>query len=30
MKTVPNPPDLELWRKKLFEVEDTVTLTEEE
>ncbi|KAI4179506.1 MAG: hypothetical protein L6R41_007807 [Letrouitia leprolyta] len=30
MKTVPNPPDLEHWRKKLFEVEDTVTLTEEE
>ncbi|KAL9604484.1 MAG: hypothetical protein Q9219_000449 [cf. Caloplaca sp. 3 TL-2023] len=30
MKTVPNPPDLENWRKKLFEVEDTVTMTEEE
>ncbi|KAL8933254.1 MAG: hypothetical protein Q9211_005883 [Gyalolechia sp. 1 TL-2023] len=30
MKIVPNPPDLEHWRKKLFEVEDTVTLTEDE
>ncbi|KAL8712202.1 MAG: hypothetical protein Q9225_006992 [Loekoesia sp. 1 TL-2023] len=30
MKIVPNPPDLENWRKKLFEVEDIVTLTEDE
>lgn len=30
MKTVPSPPDLDDWRKKLFDVEDTVTLTEDE
>ncbi|KAL8751392.1 MAG: hypothetical protein Q9184_006081 [Pyrenodesmia sp. 2 TL-2023] len=30
LKTVPNPPDLDNWRQKLFDVEDTVTLTEDE
>lgn len=30
LKTVPNPPNLEEWRKKLFDVEDTITLTEDE
>lgn len=30
MKAVPNPPLLDAWRKKLFDVEDTITLTEEE
>ncbi|KAL9577079.1 MAG: hypothetical protein Q9212_006605 [Teloschistes hypoglaucus] len=30
LKIVPNPPDLDEWRKKLFDVDDTVTLTEEE
>ncbi|KAL8736194.1 MAG: hypothetical protein Q9166_000349 [cf. Caloplaca sp. 2 TL-2023] len=30
MKTVPNPPELEAWRKKLFDVDDTITLTEEQ
>ncbi|KAL9588872.1 MAG: hypothetical protein Q9203_002332 [Teloschistes exilis] len=30
LKIVPNPPDLDEWRKKLFDVDDIVTLTEEE
>ncbi|KAL8968196.1 MAG: hypothetical protein Q9183_002575 [Haloplaca sp. 2 TL-2023] len=30
MKAVPNPPDLDIWRKRLFDVEDTITVTEEE
>ncbi|KAF3481428.1 uncharacterized protein GIQ15_04187 [Arthroderma uncinatum] len=30
MKSIPNPPDLEKWREKLFNVEDTIVLSEEE
>ena len=30
MKMIPNPPDLEEWRNKLFAVDDTITLTEDE
>ena len=30
MKMVPNPPDLEAWRQRLFNVDDTITLSEEE
>ncbi|KAJ6171109.1 hypothetical protein N7470_000176 [Penicillium chermesinum] len=30
MKLVPNPPDLEYWRDKLFHVDETITLTEEQ
>jgi hypothetical protein len=30
LKLIPNPPDLQKWREKLFNVEDTITLTEEE
>ena len=30
LKMIPNPPDLDEWRQKLFNVEDTVTMTEEE
>lgn len=30
MKTVPNPPDLDAWRKKLFDVDDIITLTEDQ
>ncbi|KAL8898235.1 MAG: hypothetical protein Q9207_006812 [Kuettlingeria erythrocarpa] len=30
LKLVPNPPDLDNWRQKLFDVEDTITLTEDE
>ena len=30
LKLIPNPPDLEAWREKLFHVDDTITLTEEE
>lgn len=30
LKIVPNPADLDEWRKKLFDVDDIVTLTEEE
>ena len=30
MKLVPNPPDLDSWRKKLFNVDETVTLSEEQ
>ncbi|KAF1953288.1 hypothetical protein CC80DRAFT_494583 [Byssothecium circinans] len=30
LKLVPNPPDLEIWRDKLFHVDETITLTEEE
>ena len=29
-KLVPNPPDLQEWRRKLFDVSDTITLTEEQ
>ncbi|KAL1957818.1 hypothetical protein VTO42DRAFT_5536 [Malbranchea cinnamomea] len=30
MKLIPNPPDLQKWREKLFNVEDTIVLSEEE
>lgn len=30
LKLIPNPPNLQKWREKLFNVEDTITLTEEE
>jgi glutathione S-transferase len=30
LKLIPNPPDLEKWRERLFNVEDTITLTEDE
>lgn len=30
MKLVPNPPNLEAWRKRLFDVEGVLTMTEEE
>ncbi|MCJ1357205.1 MAG: hypothetical protein MMC33_007201 [Icmadophila ericetorum] len=30
MKMVPNPPDLEEWRQKLFEVNETITMTEDQ
>lgn len=30
LKMIPDPPDLESWRKKLFNVDDMITLTEEE
>lgn len=30
LKVVPNPPNLEEWREKLFNVNETITLTEEE
>ena len=30
MKMIPNPPDLDEWRQKLFDVEDVVSMTEEE
>ncbi|KAM0122984.1 hypothetical protein ACP6JC_000392 [Aspergillus fumigatus] len=30
MKLVPNPPDLEYWREKLFNVDETITLTEDQ
>ena len=30
MKLVPNPPDLDSWREKLFNVDETVTLSEEQ
>ncbi|DAA75653.1 TPA_exp: Uncharacterized protein A8136_1375 [Trichophyton benhamiae CBS 112371] len=30
MKCIPNPPDLQKWREKLFNVEDTIVLSEEE
>ncbi|KAJ5286639.1 hypothetical protein N7478_002325 [Penicillium angulare] len=29
MRLVPNPPDLEFWRDRLFNVDDVITLTEE-
>ncbi|KAI9836126.1 MAG: hypothetical protein M1837_003460 [Sclerophora amabilis] len=29
-KLIPNPPDLEDWREKLFHVNDTITLTEDQ
>ncbi|KAM5470208.1 putative glutathione transferase [Microsporum audouinii] len=30
MKSIPNPPDLQKWREKLFNVEDTIVMSEEE
>lgn len=30
LRLIPNPPDLESWREKLFHVDDTITLTEDE
>ncbi|KZF26392.1 hypothetical protein L228DRAFT_264793 [Xylona heveae TC161] len=30
LKIVPNPPNLGVWRQKLFDVDDTITLTEED
>jgi hypothetical protein len=30
MKLVPHPPDLQAWRERLFNVDDTITLTEEQ
>lgn len=29
-KLVENPPDLEKWRQRLFDVDETITLSEEE
>lgn len=30
LKMVPDPPNLEQWRKRLFDLDDTVTMTEDE
>lgn len=30
MKIVPNPPDLDAWRERLFNVDEPITLTEEQ
>ena len=30
MKMVPNPPHLEQWRRRLFDVDDVITLTEDQ
>jgi hypothetical protein len=30
LRLIPDPPDLDLWREKLFHVDDTITLTEDE
>lgn len=30
LKVVPHPPNLDEWREKLFHVNETITLTEEE
>lgn len=30
MKIVPDPPDLEAWRERLFNVDEPITLTEEQ
>ncbi|KAL8947838.1 MAG: hypothetical protein Q9222_005923 [Ikaeria aurantiellina] len=30
LKIVPNPPDLDTWRKKLFDVDGTIILTEDD
>jgi hypothetical protein len=30
MKTIPNPPDLQQWRDKLFNINELITLTEDE
>ena len=30
MKSIPNPPNLQAWRERLFHVDETITLTEDE
>lgn len=30
MKLVPNPPDLEYWRERLFNVDEVITMSEEQ
>lgn len=30
MKLIPNPPDLQAWRERLFNVDEVITLTEEQ
>ena len=30
MKMIPDPPNLEEWKKKLFDVDETITMTEDE
>lgn len=30
MKMIPNPPNLEQWRRRLFDVDEAITLTEEQ
>lgn len=30
MKLIPNPPDLQEWRQRLFDVDDLITLTEDQ
>lgn len=30
MKMIPNPPNLEQWRRRLFDVDEVITLTEEQ
>ena len=30
LKVIPNPPNLEEWRRRLFDVDDIITLTEDE
>lgn len=30
LRLVPNPPDLGLWREKLFQVDGTITLSEDQ
>ena len=30
LKIIPHPPDLQAWREKLFDVDDTIVLTEDQ
>lgn len=30
LKIVPNPPDLDAWRERLFNVDEPITLTDEQ
>lgn len=30
LKKIPDPPNLEQWRKRLFDLDDTITMTEDE
>lgn len=30
LRLIPNPPDLDEWRQRLFDVDDTITLTEDQ